>query len=170
MISVPINIYVASSWRNSLQPAVVAELRRLGHEVYDFRNPAPGRGGFAWSDIDENWQNWTPASYRHALGDPVAVEGYRYDIEALRACDACVMVLPCGRSANWEFGYAMGQGKRGVVVQFQACEPELMYREAEIVVCMDELTEAFRVTAPGPLLQAHNEDGPRQALGEGGEL
>ena len=34
-------IYVASSWRNAQQPAVVARLREAGHEVYDFRNPAP---------------------------------------------------------------------------------------------------------------------------------
>lgn len=46
-------IYVASSWRNVYQPAVVDALRALpGCEVYDFRNPAPGDSGFAWSDID----------------------------------------------------------------------------------------------------------------------
>lgn len=32
-------IYVASSWRNTHQPEVVAKLRELGHEVYDFREP-----------------------------------------------------------------------------------------------------------------------------------
>ena len=34
-------IYVASSWRNREQPSVVKALREAGHEVYDFRNPAP---------------------------------------------------------------------------------------------------------------------------------
>lgn len=28
-------IYVASSWRNTYQPGVVAALREAGHEVYD---------------------------------------------------------------------------------------------------------------------------------------
>jgi hypothetical protein len=37
----------------------------------------------------------------------------------------------------------MEQGKRGVVVQFDAIEPELMYREAEIVTNMQELLDAF---------------------------
>ena len=32
-------IYVASSWRNVFQQDVVAILRDLGHEVYDFKNP-----------------------------------------------------------------------------------------------------------------------------------
>lgn len=166
----PHRIYVASSWRNQVQPAIVGVLRSLGHEVYDFRAPAPGNDGFRWSEIDENWKEWTPAAYRHALGDPIAKAGYALDIAALRACDACVLVLPCGRSANWEFGYAMGQGKRGVVVQLSAEEPELMYSEATIVCTLAELADEFSVTASGPLDRAHNEEGPRQALGEGGEL
>lgn len=139
-------IYVASSWRNVLQPAIVHALRRSGHEVYDFRNPAPGNNGFRWSDCalpGVNWQDWTPEQYRAALQHPIAKQGYSYDIEALKACDACVLVLPSGRSASWEFGYAMGQGKRGVVVQLDKIEPELMYREAEIVTTMDELFDAF---------------------------
>ena len=136
-------IYVASSWRNLLQPGIVHALRRCGHEVYDFRAPAPGVGGFAWSDIDPNWQSWDPAAYRAALQHPIAVRGYGYDIDALRGSDACVMVLPCGRSASWEFGYAMGQGKAGYVVQFEAAEPELMYREARIITTMGELFDAF---------------------------
>ena len=42
------NIYVASSWRNAMQPAIVAALRRWGHEVYDFKNPAPNSIGSCW--------------------------------------------------------------------------------------------------------------------------
>lgn len=44
-------IYIASSWRNSYQQDVVSFLRNKGHEVYDFRNPPHGNGGFQWSDI-----------------------------------------------------------------------------------------------------------------------
>lgn len=145
-------IYVASSWRNSLQPAVVLLLREQQHDVYDFRNPPPpGQpDGFRWSDIDGGWQSWNPKQYREALKNPIARRGYEADITALRACDACVMVLPCGRSANWEFGYAMGQGKMGVVVQLSNEEPELMYSEATIVTSSLELLEIFarRPNAP----------------------
>lgn len=136
-------IYVASSWRNLLQPGIVLALRRCGHEVYDFRHPAPGVSGFAWSEIDPEWEAWDPVKYRAALQHPIAKRGYSYDIDALRGCDCCVLVLPSGRSASWEFGYAMGQGKRGVVVQFDRVEPELMYREAELVATMDELFDLF---------------------------
>jgi hypothetical protein len=136
-------IYVASSWRNLLQPGIVHALRKCGHEVYDFRHPAPGQNGFSWGEIDPDWQNWTPAQYRKALRHPIAVRGYENDINALRACDCCVLVLPSGRSASWEFGYAMGQGKRGVVVQLDELEPELMYREAEFCTTMDEVLDLF---------------------------
>jgi len=136
-------IYVASSWRNTLQPMIVSVLRQCGHDVYDFKNPAPDSKGFAWSDIDPRWKTWDAKLYREALNHPIAKAGYALDINALRACDACVLVLPSGRSASWEFGYAMGQGKRGAVVQFDAIEPELMYREAEILTSVDELLNAF---------------------------
>ena len=152
-------IYVASSWRNLLQPGIVLALRRCGHEVYDFRNPAPGDKGFAWSDVDPAWQTWTAEQYREALQHPVAERGYGHDIRALRAADACVLVLPSGRSASWEFGYAMGQGKQGYVVMLDSHEPELMYREATILTSMDELFDAF--ASPGSDLA------PAERLGYG---
>ena len=117
----------------------MAILREYGHEVYDFRNPRPGQHGFSWREIDPDWQSWTPEQYREAMKHPIAVAGYALDIEALRACDACVLVLPAGRSASWEFGYAMGMGKRGFVIQFEPQEPELMFREATILTSLKEL-------------------------------
>ncbi len=136
------NIYVASSWRNAIQPAIVHALQSIGHDVYDFRNP-PGGTGFSWRSIDPNWERWTTEQYRAALQHPLAQKGYASDITALRACDTCVLVLPSGRSASWEFGYAMGQGKTGFVFQLGQCEPELMYREATILASMPELFDAF---------------------------
>lgn len=141
-------IYVASSWRNVVQPAVVVALRKCGHDVYDFRHPQfpkPDKptDGFRWSDIDPNWQKWTTAQYREALQHPIAKRGYALDIDALKACDACVLVLPSGRSASWEFGYAMGERKRGYVFSLDTCEPELMYREATILADFEELLDAF---------------------------
>lgn len=137
-------IYVASSWRNLLQPAVVLALRKCGHEVYDFRHPAPGDDGFSWREIAPEWEKWTTEQYREALKHPIAQRGYAYDIGALRGCDACVLVLPSGRSASWEFGYAMGQGKRGYVLTLvEKCEPELMYSEAGILTSIDELLDVF---------------------------
>lgn len=142
-------IYVASSWRNLIQPAIVLALRRCGHEVYDFRNP-PNNSGFGWEQVNPGWRRDAGANgfvdaepYRAMLAHPIAGAGFAADIGALRDCDAVVYVLPCGRSASWEFGYAMGQGKRGYVVWFGPHEPELMFREATILSNINELFDAF---------------------------
>ena len=132
-------IYVASSWRNLLQPSIVTMLRRCGHDVYDFRNPGANKHGFGWKEVDPNWQSWTPQQYRAALNHPIAVAGYQTDMAALRQCEACVLVLPSGRSASFEFGWAIGAGRKGAVGQFEPCEPELMYAGSPILTTPDEL-------------------------------
>jgi hypothetical protein len=123
------NIYVASSWRNVRQPEVVAALRRVGHDVYDFRNPSEDDHGFHWSEIDEQWQTWDAGSFIDHLEHPLAQSGFRKDMDALVAADGVVLVMPCGRSAHLEFGFALGQGKHGAILVDNG-EPELMYRMA----------------------------------------
>ena len=58
---------------------------------------------------------------------------------ALTLCEVCVLVLPSGRSASFEFGWAVGAGKRGAIVMFEACEPELMYSGQPILTTRQEL-------------------------------
>ena len=120
-------IYVASSWRNIMQPGVVAMLRSMGHEVYDFKNPEPGNNGFSWALIDPGWMTWTPEEHVAALQHPVAQAGFARDMKALRECDVCVLVLPCGRSAHLELGWAAGHGKKTYVLEVEPIEPDLMY-------------------------------------------
>lgn len=125
-------IYLASSWRNQQQPLAVQMLRDAGHEVYDFRNPAPGNTGFAWADIDPDWLNWTPERFISALSDPIAKNGFSLDRGGLHWCDVCVLLLPCGKSAHLEAGWAMGMGRPTVIVLSpERFEPELMYLFAE---------------------------------------
>ena len=141
----PKKIYVASSWRNLHQPLVVQALRELGHDVYDFRRP-PGGSAFSWKEVDGGWQGWTTEQYREALRHPIARAGFASDMKALRECDACVLVMPCGRSANWELGFAMGEGKPGFVVQLEPAEPELMYSGATILASVAELRDVFELS------------------------
>lgn len=123
-------IYVASSWRNPIQQETVDILRAAGHEVYDFLNPRPGNHGFIWSEINPNWLNWTPEQFLSALysGHPTIERGFALDKAALDWADTCVLVLPCGRSAHLEAGYAIGQGKKTIFYfHLDKFEPELMY-------------------------------------------
>ena len=137
-------IYVASSWRNEFQQKIVSELRRLDHDVYDFRNPAKGNYGFRWRDIDLNWQWWTSKEYVEALKHPIAEDGFKLDFGAMKWADCCVMVLPCGRSAHTEAGWIKGRGKKVYVYQPIKQEPELMYKIYDgIITSLTQLIEQF---------------------------
>lgn len=139
------NIYVASSWRNAYQPAVVSLCREFGHAVYDFRNPGKKPGGFHWSDIDPGWRSWKPAAFRNALKDPIAERGFKADMDALLESDACLMVCPCGRSAHLELGWAVGSGLVTAILYPDAgmeSEAELMQKMADrVLVGMFELDQ-----------------------------
>jgi hypothetical protein len=124
----PVKVYVASSWRNSHQPGVVAALRGNGHEVYDFRNPKAGDHGFDWSQIDPGWQTWSLTQYVEALQSRRAEDGFQHDQTALEWCECCVLVLPSGGSAHLEAGWCAGRGKSVIVYAPQLAHPELMYK------------------------------------------
>lgn len=125
-------VYVASSWRCDMHPAVVAALRAAGIGHYDFRNPA-GRTGFSWKDVGgsplgpEN-ERESVNRYLEMLEHPAAIVGFESDLAAMRRADTFVLVLPCGRSAHLELGWAVGQGKRTAILLEDPTVPELMYR------------------------------------------
>ncbi len=138
-------IYVASSWRNKYQQGIVGGLMLEGHSVYDFRHPAPGDHGFSWKEIDNAWESWGPVDYMQALQSPIAIRGYHKDMEALIMCELVVLVLPSGRSAHAEAGWAAGQGKPVIVYMPEPCEPELMYKMFNAIVTgMDHLVDLLR--------------------------
>jgi len=151
-------IYLASSWRNPLQPVVLELLRSHDHEVYDFRNPAPGDNGFHWSEIDPEWEKWETGAFRVALSHPLAEDGFGKDHAAMEWAECCVLLLPCGRSAHLEAGEFIGQGKPLVIAILgrNDYEPELMYKGAT-AICIDtselvaQLAETERVLETGHL-------------------
>lgn len=129
----PEYVYVASSWRNPIHVAVCAALKASGIDHYDFRNPAPGVTGFSWREVggkalSGQRQEEDVDTYLKMINHPVAVMGYRRDFEAMEKADAFVLVLPCGRSAHLELGWAVGAGKKTAILLEDPLEPELMYR------------------------------------------
>ena len=142
-------IYVASSWRNTHFPEVVRRLKEAGHEVYDFRNPPDGGHGFKWSELSEDYMEWTPQQYRENLTHPKAVKQFDNDVKAMKSCDTCVLLLPCGRSAHTEAGWFAGQGKKVFVLIPEKQEPELMYKLFEGVCCsIEELLKELKKKKP----------------------
>jgi len=143
-------IYVASSWRNQAQPMAVAILRQAGHEVYDFKEPTPGDNGFHWSEIDAGWKSWDVGRYRKALEHPLAQDGFGKDFAAMEWADACVIVMPCGRSAHLEAGWFCGQSKQcwWWFPPDSMVEPELMVKMGSGIVSgvqgLDDLALALK--------------------------
>lgn len=121
-------IHINQSSDKKYYITVTSENRAGIIQVYDFRNPPNGSNGFAWSDIDENWLNWSTEDYINALNTPVAEDGFNSDFDGMKWADACVMVLPCGRSANTEAGWMKGAGKLVYILSPIKQEPELMYK------------------------------------------
>ena len=137
----PRKIYVASSWRNNVQPVVVEILRDFGHLGYDFRNPKADDHGFHWSEIDPDWQTWGARQFRDNLDHAVAKDGFATDYDAMKWADTFLLAMPCGRSAHLELGWAIGQGKKTAILLSNG-EPELMYKLADELLCSQaELTD-----------------------------
>jgi hypothetical protein len=159
---------VASSWRNVHQPEVVAVLRASGHEVYDFKNPAPGQKGFAWRDCGGKAAEDGPGSgaktietYLDAIKSQRARDGFKLDKDALDWCDTCILVLPCGRSAHLEAGYAAGQGKDTFfLLHPDKFEPELMYLLGSgSTPDLEDIIDWMNARQPGSVMRWHLQNG-----------
>jgi hypothetical protein len=145
-------VYVASSWRNATQPDVVRAIRAAGHKVYDFREPTEGNHGFSWHEIDPTIPRG-PADLvlgaeqiRTMLDHPASVDGFALDMGALQWCDACVLVLPCGRSAHLEAGWAAGADRLTVALLTDG-EPDLMWKMLDhLCTSLDEVLEVLSGT------------------------
>jgi hypothetical protein len=133
----PRYVYVASSWRCAMQPMIISCLNAAGIPNYDFRNP-PGRTGFSWKSVmpsfDIDAQLVHEDEYLAGLAHPIAEEGFNSDFDAMKRADTFVLVLPCGRSAHLELGWAVGAGKRtSILLDGPEVTPELMYKMVDFV-------------------------------------
>lgn len=128
-MSKPDYVYVASSWRCPMQPIVVQAVRAAGIKCYDFRDS----DGFHWSEVmDTDWRSGVPVvEYLEAIEHPRSIQGFDRDFEAMQRADAFVLVMPCGRSAHLELGWAIGQGKRTAILLEEVLEPDLMWKMAD---------------------------------------
>jgi len=81
-----------------------------------FASPSKGSD---WEEVDK---------YLRMIEHPRALEGFAADFAAMEQADTFVLVLPCGKSAHLELGWAVGAGKRTAILLEDPVEPELMYK------------------------------------------
>lgn len=147
----PIRVYVASSYKNELQPVVVGWLRRAGALVFDFRHPPPGGRPFEGRTIDHDGP-MRGAEFVDTVNTRRAMQGFMSNMGPLAAADVLVLLQPCGASAHLEAGFAIGSGIPVLVAipHDGLRSPELMLMAANAMfVLSEDLAEAET-----PLLQA----------------
>lgn len=131
-------IYLIGSLRNPEVPVLANKIRtELNLEVFDDWH---GNG----PEADDYWQKYEKArgrSYRDALASPIPQNIFQIDKTHIDKSSTVVLVLPAGKSGHMEFGYAIGQGKRGYILL--PGEPErydVMYNFAtKVFINQDEL-------------------------------
>lgn len=120
-------IYLIGSLRNPAVPELAATLREAGHEVFDDWYAAGPEADDFWKKYEQERGH----SYLEALDGHAAEHVFEYDKSHLDRCDACVMVLPTGKSGHLEFGYMIGKGKKGfILLDAEDVRWDVMYKFA----------------------------------------
>ena len=104
-------VYLIGALKNTRIPLIGNTLRADGYDVMD-EWWTPGEGA------DTHWQWYEHIrgrNYVEALRGRSATNNYSFDRAYLDLCDIAVAVLPAGKSAMLELGYAKGRGKRSVL-------------------------------------------------------
>ena len=129
-----LRVYVASSWKNLYQSAIVSRLRDIGYLVYDFKNPVEHDHGFSWKQTGVSLEDMRADAdvCLKGLNSAFANRGYALDIAAVEWADVVVMVQPCGVSAALELAYAAGRGQITVAL-LRPSEPDLMLKMADML-------------------------------------
>ena len=137
-------VYIATSWRNTYYDRVLKEVN-VENRVYDWR---ASDSAFYWSDIDPDWKNWTTKQYVDALTHPIAEKGFERDLKGMRWASACILLLPCGRSAHLEAGWMAREYSTETVVYIpgnERIEPELMYLLGDhVLTSLDDVLSWLR--------------------------
>lgn len=107
------SIYLIGTLKNELRiPEIGNILRDEGYDVMD-EWITPGK------PADENWQRYERIrgrTYKQALSGRAATNIYLFDKSYIDLFDAAVCVMPAGKSAFIELGYAKGRGKKTFIL------------------------------------------------------
>lgn len=112
------NVYISASWKKRNMVRVLAvELRRMGHEVYDFTD---GRCRCTPELPPEKFPekfNREIHNYREYLNrEPAFRNTVEENRRAIEWCDLVILLLPCGLDATAGWALGVGLGKKSVVV------------------------------------------------------
>lgn len=133
-------IYLASSSKNNeILDQVIKLLTGEEQDYYDFRKD---------NDLKHNPELTFEEMIKSLYYGFDVVRQYYRNFEALKRCDTTILVMPCGRSAHLELGYAIGKNKKACVyfhhsVVFDGAR-DIMYKMCDIVIGPFQLLQWLR--------------------------
>lgn len=132
-------IYIASSWKNEEKLRLLqGTLIDAGNEVDLFCASETGFG-YSGREFVFSFDRLPDSEYMNAatiFDEPVVHEAFLEDKNFLDWSDAVLLVLPSGKSAHLEAGYAAGAGKKLVIYHLDGLpsgEFDVMYGFAELI-------------------------------------
>ena len=115
----PRKIYIASSWKNVDRVRMLAELlRSKGHQVFDFtdiNNRPEGTESFVFHASEWMGKPLKKIDWIEFLKCDATARACKADKSGLDWSDTLILLLPSGRSAHIEAGYAKASGKTVLV-------------------------------------------------------
>lgn len=133
-------VYLIGSLRNPVVPETANKLRVAGYEVFDDWYAAGEEADDKWRDYEKGRGH----SYIEALRGHAAGHVFEYDKEHLTRAEHVILVLPGGRSAHLELGWAIGRGKRSYVILDSYERWDVMYKFVDgVVYTVEELIETY---------------------------
>jgi nucleoside 2-deoxyribosyltransferase len=134
-------VYLIGSLRNPEIPSLGHRLRKLGVDVFDDWMAAGPEADDYWQKYEDNRER----SYKEALAGAAAQHVFEFDYYHLTTSDACVLVLPTGKSGHIEFGFMCGLGKPSYILFDKTPERyDVMYKFAtDVFFHEDELVKAL---------------------------
>lgn len=106
------SIYVIGSLRNREITKVSAQLRNVGHVVWDAWVAAGPEADDYWRDYEQEQGH----DMAEALKGLAAQNVFYFDKGLIDLADIGVLIMPCGKSGHLELGYMAAQGKRTYVL------------------------------------------------------
>lgn len=107
-----ISVYLISSLRNPMTPAVAKKVRESGFHVWDTWYSAGPKADDCFQKYHEGLGN----TFIEALKSEVANHIFYFDKAHLDSCDAGILLLPAGRSCHLELGYLAARNKKTYIL------------------------------------------------------
>ena len=135
-------VYLVSSLKNKRVVEMANALEVSGITPFtDWQCPGPDADDFLRDHYAARGK-----TFLDAMASPAVECIWQFDKHWLDKANACVMLMPCGKSGHLELGYALGKGKPSYIFYDEVPERiDVMHRYATgLFFSMDELIKELK--------------------------